>query len=130
MNVFQLLQTSVDAATLRQKVYANNIANANTPNYKRQDVAFETYFQQALQTPEAQVGEYHIPLSTGGANLSIPNVSPQVVTDSSTSIDNNGNNADVTSEMTALAQNEVRYDTLVQDISTRLGRLRTAIQGG
>ncbi|GMA58998.1 flagellar basal-body rod protein FlgB [Alicyclobacillus sacchari] len=133
MNVFQLLQSSIDAATLRQSVYANNIANAETPGYKRQDVAFESYLQSALDgTGQAQMGQYHIPVSSGGNSVNVntlPNVSPIVYTDNSTTVENNGNNVDITQEMTLLAENQVRYDTLVQDVSDRLTRMRTAITG-
>ncbi|SDW30358.1 flagellar basal-body rod protein FlgB [Alicyclobacillus hesperidum] len=133
MNVFQLLQSSINASTLRQSVYANNIANAETPGYKRQDVAFESYLQNALNgTGQALMGQYHIPVGTdeNSVNLNaLPNVTPVVYTDNSTTVDNNGNNVDITQEMTLLAENQVRYDTLVQDVSDRITRLRTAITG-
>ncbi|MFD1674709.1 flagellar basal body rod protein FlgB [Alicyclobacillus fodiniaquatilis] len=129
MNTMQLLQSSIDAADLRQQVYANNIANANTPNYKRQDVEFETYFQQALgSAPQAQMNETHIPL--GNTSAALDSVTPTVVTDDSSTVDNNGNNVDITSEMVDLAQNQVRYDVLMQDVSDRFNRMQTAIQGG
>ncbi|WP_067617365.1 flagellar basal body rod protein FlgB [Alicyclobacillus acidiphilus] len=133
MDTLQLLQSSINAATLRQSVYANNIANAETPGYKRQDVAFETYLQSALENgSSAQMGEKHIPLPGTSTNTSIatlPNIQPVVYTDTSTAVDNNGNNVDLTNEMTDLAENQVRYDTLVQDVSERLSRVQTAIMG-
>ncbi|WAH35410.1 flagellar basal body rod protein FlgB [Alicyclobacillus dauci] len=131
MNTMQLLQLSLDTASMRQQVYANNIANAETPNYKRQDVAFETYFQQALENaPQAKPGEYHIPIpALNGNSSTIPDVQPTIVTDETSKVDNNGNNVDLTSEMTNLAENQVRYNVLVQDVTDRLQRLRTAIQG-
>lgn len=133
MDPMQLLQSSLNAATLRQEVYANNIANAQTPNYKRQDVQFETYYQQALQSaPQAQLGETHIPLATPGSAMNLatmPNYQPTVVTDTSSAVDNNGNNVDLTSEMSDLAENQVKYETLVQDVADRISRLRSAITG-
>lgn len=131
MNTLGLLQNALDAATMRQQVYANNIANANTPHYKRQDVVFESHLQNALDTPPPNaMGERHIPLNSNSANQNIPNVVPKIVTDSSTAVDNNGNNVNLTNEMVRLAENQVKYDTLVQDVTDRLRRLRTAIQGG
>lgn len=133
MEMMQLLKSSLNAATLRQQVYADNIANAETPNYKRKDVVFETYFQNALQSaPQAQLGETHIPLTSSGVNLNLstmPNYQPTIVTDTSSSIDNNGNNVDLTSEMSDLAENQVKYETLVQDVTNRIQRTRTAIMG-
>lgn len=132
MNTFQLLQLSIDTATLRQQVYANNIANAQTPNYKRKDVVFESYFQQALQmSPQAKPGQYHISIpAINGTSTNIPDVQPTIVTDKTSIIDNNGNNVDLTAEMSDLAQNQIRYNTLIQDVSDRISRMRTAIQGG
>lgn len=133
MDPIQLLQSSLNAATLRQQVYANNIANAETPNYKRQDVKFEAFYQQALQSaPQAQLGEKQIPLSMSGTTTNLaamPNYQPVVVTDTSSAIDNNGNNVDLSSEMSAVAENQVKYETLVQDVTDRMQRLRSAITG-
>ena len=36
---WNMMERSLDASTLRQKVVANNIANVDTPNFKRSDVA-------------------------------------------------------------------------------------------
>ena len=41
-NYVNVLDKAADAAYIRNDVLANNIANASTPNYKRQDVQFES----------------------------------------------------------------------------------------
>lgn len=46
----QLLAKSMDAYSLRQKVTATNIANADTPGYKRHEVYFEEALNEAMQT--------------------------------------------------------------------------------
>lgn len=133
MTVFELLQSALDASTLRQAVYANNIANAGTPGYKRQDVAFESMLQSALGSEGSDaLGETHIPIGAEQPSYNLtalPNVTPQVYTDTSTTVNSNGNNVDITEEMVLMAENQVKYDTLVQDIADRLDRLRTAITG-
>lgn len=133
MTVFELLQSALDASTLRQAVYANNIANAGTPGYKRQDVAFETLLQSALGSGDSNaLGEAQIPIGAQRPSYdlsALPNVIPEVYTDTSTTVNSNGNNVDITEEMVLMAENQVRYDTLAQDISDRLVRLRTAIMG-
>ncbi|WP_206830804.1 flagellar basal body rod protein FlgB [Alicyclobacillus fructus] len=133
MTVFELMQSALDASTLRQAVYANNIANAGTPGYKRQDVAFETLLQSALANGTGTgFGQDRIPSDAGQPSLdtsALPDVTPVVYTDTSTTVNSNGNNVDVTEEMVLMAENQVRYDTLVQDLSDRLNRLRTAIMG-
>lgn len=43
---FQRLQGGIDAAYKRQSALANNVANQDTPNFKRSDVSFESILQQ------------------------------------------------------------------------------------
>ena len=42
-NYINVLQQATDASWLRNSIISNNIANVDTPNYKRSDVQFETY---------------------------------------------------------------------------------------
>ena len=44
-----LLKSAADASWTREEVLTNNIANVDTPNYKRQDVEFSSYLANALQ---------------------------------------------------------------------------------
>ena len=47
-NYINVLDKAADASWVRNDVLANNIANADTPNYKRKDVQFETYLSNAV----------------------------------------------------------------------------------
>ena len=49
-NHSQLLGKAMDAYSMRQKITAANIANADTPGYKRHEVLFEDVLQEAQQT--------------------------------------------------------------------------------
>lgn len=128
ISAFGLMSTALQAAQLRQQVYANNIANISTPGYKRQDVSFESSLQQVMN----QAGQGSI---ASGASLSsgvwqaLSSVQPKVVTDTSSTVNNNGNNVDVNAEMASLAQNQLRYNGIVQDLQLRLQRMLTAITG-
>ncbi|MCF8564748.1 flagellar basal body rod protein FlgB [Alicyclobacillus tolerans] len=137
--VFQVLTNALTASDLRQQVYANNIANMSTPGYKRQDVSFEGLLSNAMSSagtavPHAVPGEKSIPIGTGSTQ-STPNwsamlqVQPQIVTQGGTYVSNNGNNVDVNAEMAALAENQIHYNGLVQDLTMRLQRFQTAING-
>lgn len=63
-----ILQRTMDVSTIRQDVIANNIANADTPNFKRTVVNFEAQLKRALDSensrkmPAAMTNERHIPL--------------------------------------------------------------------
>ena len=45
-----LLHRGLSTASLRGTVYANNLANANVPNFKRTEVNFESELKRALAT--------------------------------------------------------------------------------
>lgn len=47
-NYINVLDKAADAAYTRNDILANNIANDSTPNYKRQDVQFESLLQASL----------------------------------------------------------------------------------
>ena len=49
----EFLNREMNVATLRRNVIANNIANANTPNFKRSDVNFESQLKRALDSEKA-----------------------------------------------------------------------------
>jgi flagellar basal-body rod protein FlgB len=129
----QLLQNALDVSQLRQRVYANNIANVDTPGFKRQDVNFESLLAANMsESPQSGFGQRYIPIpDMASVNLSQAlQVQPQVVTDTSTTVDNNGNNVDVDAEMSKLAENQIHYNAIVQDLQSRFSRLKNAINGG
>jgi len=131
--VFQVLQNALQVSNLRQQVYANNIANADTPGYKRQDVSFESLLKSAMMEPLNASGSGAQGLNTTTVTpnfAAMAQIQPNIVTDTSTTVDNNGNNVDVDAEMSRLAENQIRYNALTQDIRTRLTRMQTAINGG
>ena len=127
------LQSALNAGQLRQQVYSNNIANANTPGYKRQTVVFEPYLQAALSA-SGMSSSSQIPMLTNSssdlsASANVASVQPQVVADNSTSTSSNGNNVNLDSEMSLLAENQIQYAAVVQEINNQFTTLRTAITG-
>lgn len=127
----QILERSLDAASLRQKVLSNNIANVDTPNFKRSDISFESTLQASLNEDTPLIRGFrtdprHIPIG----RPSFSEIRPEIIVESSTTVNNNGNNVDIDSEMTQLAVNQIKYNTLIQDLNGYLARLRSAIQGG
>jgi flagellar basal-body rod protein FlgB len=108
-----VLERAMSGAALRQTVLADNLANANTPGFKRSDVDFQDTLAQAL----------------GGAHpLAAVDFAPQQ--DTSTSQRADGNNVDVDVEMANLSQNSVGYQALVAVAHTRLAQLQSVIGGG
>jgi len=127
---FQRLEAALQASSLRQQVLANNVANVDTPYFKRSDVAFEELLSQAMGQGGTQdlagrrTDPRHIPIGNEG-----PVPAPQVVTDSSTAINNNRNNVDIDKEMALMAENQLRYNLFVQQVNEHIRLLKIGING-
>ena len=126
--VLNVLQKELSASTLRQQVLANNVANIDTPNFKRSDVDFQTVLKAALGEKNGDLSlkltsSRHIPGVTEGNGTGIG-----IVTDQTTSLRNDGNNVDVDREMSNVAENGLYYDSLTRAISSQLGLLRMVIK--
>lgn len=122
-NYINVLDKAADAAYTRNEVLSNNIANVGTPNYKRKDVRFDTMLQTALSgsgTLEKRVGEMNMHLEDFNAMTYTDN--------SSLSYRLDGNNVDINTESAYLAQNQIRYNALVQQMSQEFGRYKSVLQ--
>lgn len=114
VNINELLHRSLDVAALRQRTIANNVANANTPGFKRSFVSFEEHVQSAIAR----------------RSLSEHDLQPRLHQDRSTSMREDGNNVSVEHEMVLMAANTVQYQALAQQLSSRLSLLRYVINDG
>jgi len=122
--VLNSLNKKLDVSALRQKVTANNLANLNNPRYKRSYVTFSEELLKAREgLPMAQTSPRHLP---GEARLP----EPQVKTERHTTRRTDGNNVDIDEEMMDMVTNQLRYNTLVQQISDRYSQWRYIINEG
>ncbi|MEA4900863.1 flagellar basal body rod protein FlgB [Desulfitobacterium sp.] len=123
--IMALMETGLDASSLRQKVLSNNVANVDTPNFKRSDVDFQQILGEALGEPPANLPlKVTSPQHIQGVQGSVRS---GVVKDNSTTLRNDGNNVDIDKEMADVAENGLYYNSMTQAISNELGFLRTAI---
>ena len=117
-----MLDKAADAANTRNEIITNNLANVDTPNYKRKDVSFQSYLQQAL------VGDDSLDERIAGINTHLSDFSGYIYTDSSSlSYRLDGNNVDVDTENSMLAQNQIRYNTLIEQIGQEFARYKTVL---
>lgn len=108
-----LLTPLLDAATLRHRVIAQNVANVNTPGYRRRAVEFEADLAKALATPDPHA---------------VQRVKPRVViADGPERVD--GNTVDIDQEMNSLSKNALIYQAAAQIIASRIAALRAAVAG-
>ncbi len=111
------LASSLDACALRNRIVANNVANADTPGFKRRTVSFEESLSRAL---------------TGGTDdiTEIQHIKPTVETDQTPSTRPDGNNVNVDKEMAELARNSIKYNALVELYRLKGQMLETVVSGG
>ena len=122
-NYVDVLDKAADAAWVRNEAISNNIANVNTPGYKRQDVSFEEELKHALKANK------FVPLDQKVDHLDLDRIEPKVYTDSANfSYRLDGNNVDIDSENVELASNQIKYNAMVQSIDGTFTNLRTVMQ--
>lgn len=115
-NTTDILGKAVQGTWARNEAIASNIANVDTPGYKRKDVVFETYLNQAMQ------GNGKI------TSKELDRIKPKTVTDnSSMSYRLDGNNVDVDAEMGYLAENQLRYNALVSQVNYNFSRIKSVL---
>lgn len=116
-----LLERALDVASLRQRLLADNIANVETPGYRRKDVSFSFHFQRALAGKVTHPA--HIPIAP------LPR-DKQVITRQGTLGRNDGNNVDIELEMAELVKNSLYYQALLRQTSQYLVNLKRVISEG
>jgi flagellar basal-body rod protein FlgB len=128
----ELLTRELNVATLRRNVIANNIANANTPNFKRSDVNFESQLKRALDSEkvvspfkEFLTDPRHIPFNRP---IDWRTVQPRRVLDYLTEAKNNGNNVDIEQEGMDSLNNQLIYTTLAQVVSSEFQRVNIVLK--
>jgi len=121
-----LLKISLTASAKRTSVIAHNIANAETAGFKASKVIFEDNLKKALKnqtTSLTTTNSKHIGMNTSEKLI-------EVKTDTSTAMNEDGNNVDVDLQMTNLAANYILYSTLISQINSRLSMTHYVIKGG
>ncbi|ETI69349.1 flagellar basal body rod protein FlgB [Neobacillus vireti] len=128
MNNIGILQSALDASSLRQQVISNNIANAETPGYKTKKVVFEDILKQQLNNQSNFVGN-----PTDSRHFAIGNTtnipSAKTVENTNSIMQSNGNNVDIDEEMSRMGKNSLWYYTLTQQLTSEFHQLSIAIKG-
>lgn len=121
------MHNALNTYSLRNETINNNLANVNTPGYKRETVKFEEFLKnsQRFVIKGMKTDEKHIPIP-GNSN----DQSASVIKDMSYSnrIDGNNVNADV--EAAEQVKNSINYNAVVQRLSGNFQTLKSAIRGG
>ena len=122
-----VLDKAADGAWLRNEAIANNIANVDTPGYKRQDVSFEAELKHALKANKYVSLDEKVKDLNSHDRLS--HVNPRTYTDyAGYSYRLDGNNVDIDNENVELASNQIKYSALTQSIDQEFQNLKAVIK--
>ena len=126
---FNYLPRALTAANMRQEVIANNVANVNTPNFKKSVVEFEELLAREIYGEEddrklkmARTHDKHLPY--------VPlefRAEPTISQDNSTVMRVDDNNVDIDIEMASLAKNQLYYNAIVTQFGGHVSRMKAAI---
>jgi flagellar basal-body rod protein FlgB len=115
MDLFDTTQLGLERALAgsarRQSAIAANLANVNTPGYRRQDVEFHTELQRAFAAGKPAVSA----------------VDPAIQVDASAPMRADGNSVDVDTEAAAQAKNGLEYEALSSVLKARADILQIAL---
>jgi len=126
-----VLQRTMDTSLLRREVISNNIANAETPNFKRSDVNFEAELARALASEKKQTLPAKV---TDPRHMSFNEVTdyrsvrPRRVLDYLTASKNNGNNVDIEQEMMMGTQNQMMYELMSQSVGFQFSQVNLVLR--
>ena len=111
-SIVDLIDAGIKAETLRQKAIANNIANLETPGYRRLDVKFEELLARCLRSS----GEFD--LSEVEAQLYQPKQTP---------VKSNGNDVNLEAEIGQMIKNTLRHKAYIRLLSKKYNQIELAI---
>lgn len=118
-----VLGTSLDAASIRNNIIDNNIANVNTPGYKRKDIRFETELKHAF----ARAGQDSVDARV--KNLDLEALTPEIYTDyAELSYRYDGNNVDINNENAILAKNQEKYNGMMNVLNKSFSQLKSVMK--
>ncbi len=119
-----VLDKALDASNLRETVITNNLANVNTPGYKRREVDFQSLLTQELDkfkwnSLDEKIEDVDLGHLDAGVHFDMQAYGYDYRLD--------GNNVDVDVESVELASEQQRYQILSNSVIQEFSRLMTAI---
>ena len=120
---FNISASGMTAERFRTDIIAENIANVNTPGYKRKDLNFENTLKTELGRCK------HESLDSKMKDVDLSRLNPSVYVDSSNySYRLDGSNVDIDTEEVELASEQIRYQGITAGINGQFDRMRSVIK--
>ena len=128
---FDVARQALNGLSRRQEAIAGNVANVDTPGYRRRDVVFEDALKEMVNGGSAGTGlqvtnpgHMTTSMSQGGTAGGESTRQRDVVSER-----NDANDVSIDEEMLLLVETQLRYQALSQTTGTRLNTLRSIIRG-
>lgn len=126
-----VMARAMDGLSARQRAIAENVANADTPNYHRLEVQFEGQLAAATgrrvsELPLRRTQAGHLGLE-GPSSLADFQIQTSRADDST--MRNDGNNVDPDTEMMRLAQSSMTYNAMADLMKRKLSGIKDIIRG-
>ena len=109
-----LLSKLLDLTTTKNKVIANNIANANTPGFRKYDVSFQDELIKAVESKNIN---------------KIKDIQEKITLSGNESTRKNGNNVDLDKELVSFYQMSDRHNIYLEILSKKFKGVIAAIEG-
>ena len=137
MNTFartvDLLHRAMDVSVVRRQVIANNLTNAEVPNFKRSDVNFESELKRVLESenrrPRIVLDRTHEDHFTNDRHRDYRDVEVRRVLDYTTTYNNNGSNVDPEHEFMLATQNQMAYTLYAQSVAFEFSQINQVLRG-
>ncbi|MGA2093756.1 MAG: flagellar basal body rod protein FlgB [Sedimentisphaerales bacterium] len=110
--IVELLESGLKAETMRQQAMANNVANIQTPGYRRIDVQFEKLLAKALES---------------GDEVDAEEIEPKLYQPKNTAVNTNGNDVNLEDEIGEMVKNSLRYKAFVRLMSKKFSQIDEAV---
>ncbi|BBO18128.1 flagellar basal-body rod protein FlgB [Candidatus Brocadia pituitae] len=111
-----LLEKMLDVSAIKHKVIANNIANINTPGYKKMEISFSDQLDKAIK--DTSMNKFDT-------------IQPKIIiaeNDKNETVRNDGNNVDMDKEISALMKNTSSYNIYSQLLAKKMELIKSAIE--
>ncbi|MGJ4787196.1 flagellar basal body rod protein FlgB [Leptospira koniambonensis] len=134
MKTQDLLEKGMNAASMKRKVLADNIANADVPHFKRSEVLFESMIKRALESEKIEASkaiptriedERHISFFTP---LDYKSVKPKAHIDYLTTVRADGNNVDPEKEVMEASNSQMQYMMMVERMNANFRDLKNVMR--
>jgi flagellar basal-body rod protein FlgB len=112
--IIDLLESGIKAETLRQKAISNNVANMQTPGYRRLGIKFEELLSKAIDSGDAE-------------KINLDEIKAELYQTKNTAVKPNGNDVNLEVEVGDMVKNSIRYKAFIKLLTKKYAQIDEAI---